>query len=112
MKVLVMFQCIPDEVKLMVVDMTSEEFQELLPAHDHFLGQCLEPSSSAIIEQSLCKVSMAFDARELCDQDKEWMTDEGVDHSWFNRFEGRIAKVESPHTPINVQAFLTTGYLM
>lgn len=117
LKVLVMLQEIPEAVNLMLVEMTHDEFQEVLPAHEQFLGCYSGPRGDAT-NSALCKMHfglLGISYREtpaLEDSDRDWMTEENVDFSWHDRFAGRITKIENAHTALKFDAFLNTGLAM
>lgn len=117
MKVLVMLQEIPESVSLLLVDMTHDEFQELLPAHNQFLGCYSGPRGDAV-NSALCKCNLGFlsqsyrETPPLDESDRDWMAEENVDVSWYDRFAGRITVLDNARTAAKFDAFLNTGLAM
>ncbi|AZV01922.1 hypothetical protein [Aeromonas phage Akh-2] len=117
MKVLVLFEEIPESSMLMLIDMTAEEFAELSPAHGNYLGSYFSPDEKNVINQALCRWNFALQFLQypegvLTKNDKEWMEQSDVDHSWFNRFEGRVLQLTDMHTAGKFDAFINTGLVM
>lgn len=119
MKVLVLYEMYPESSHVMVIDMTAEELAFLAPAHTYLVG-CYSGADDDAISKALCAWNYA-----LIGMDKEpgeevemeydaisWMEDTGVDLSWFNRFAGRITKVESLTQSGSFDAFINTGFAM
>ena len=117
MKVLVLFEEIPETAYVMLIDMTPEEFAELNPAHAHYLGSYSSSDHKDAVSQALCKWNFAiqflhYPEETLSENDKEWMDECSVDHSWFNRFEGRLTQLKDMHTASKFDAFISTGLAM
>lgn len=117
MKVLVLFEEIPESSVVMLIDMTPEEFAELSPAHGKYLGCYNSSDHKDAISQALCRWNFAIQStvcpdRVMDEQDKEWMDECGVDYSWFNRFDGRVIKLTDMHTASKFDAFISTGLIM
>lgn len=117
MKVLVLFEEIPESSVVMLIDMTPEEFAELSPAHGQYLGCYSSSDHKDAISQALCKWDfaiqlMVYPEEAFTDRDKGWMDECGVDHSWFNRFEGRVTPLTAMHTAGKFDAFISTGLVM
>lgn len=117
MKVLVLFEEVPETACVMLIDMTPEEFAELNPAHAHYLGCYSSSDHKDAISQALCKWNfaiqfMVYPEEAITDRDKEWMDECGVAHSWFNRFDGRVTKLIDMHTANKFDAFISTGLVM
>ena len=55
MKVLVLFEEIPESSVVMLIDMTPEEFAELSPAHGQYLGCYSSSDHKDTISQALSK---------------------------------------------------------
>lgn len=117
MKVLVLFEQIPESSMVMVIDMTAEEFAELSPAHGNYLGSYISSDHKDAPSQALCRWNFAIQFLQypedtLSDSDKEWLEECAVDLSWFNRFEGRVLQLEDMHTAGKFDAFINTGLVM
>ncbi|WBF79327.1 hypothetical protein IACHDJAJ_00088 [Aeromonas phage vB_AdhS_TS3] len=117
MKVLVLFEEIPESSMVMLIDMTAEEFAELSPAHGTYSGCYSSSDHKDAINQALCRWNFAiqflqYPDDEFSDSDKEWMDECGVDHSWYNRFEGRVLQLTDMHTAGKFDAFINTGLAM
>lgn len=114
MKVLVLFEEIPETSCVMLVDMTSEEFAELAPAHGQYLGSYSTFDHKDAVSQALSKCNFSihflhYPEEALTEGEKEWMDECGVDSSWFNRFEGRVTLLTDLHTTGKFDAFISTG---
>ena len=117
MKVLVLFEEIPETAYVMLIDMTPEEFAELNPAHAHYLGSYSSSDHKDAVSQALCKWNFAihftvYPEEPLSENDKEWLDECGVDYSWFNRFDGRLTQLKDMHTASKFDAFISTGLAM
>lgn len=55
MKVLVLWEEIPETCKLLMIDMTHEEFMELKAAHSHYIGNYSTTDYADEISQALCR---------------------------------------------------------
>ncbi len=117
MKVLVLFEEIPETSCVMLVDMTPEEFAELAPAHAQYLGAYDTSDLKDSVSQALCKWNFAIQflhypkKEALTEGDKEWMDECGVPYNWFNRFEGRVTVLTDSHTENKFDAFISTGWV-
>lgn len=116
MKVLVLFEEIPETSCVMLVDMTPEEFAELAPAHAQYLGNYSTFDHKDTVSQALCKwifsiQFLRYPEEALTEGEKEWMDECGVDSSWFNRFEGRVTLLTDLHTIDKFDAFISTGLI-
>lgn len=117
MKVLVLFEEIPETSCVMLIDMTPEEFTELSPAHGQYLGCYSTSDHKDSVSQALCKWNFAiqflhYPEDALTEGDKEWMDECGVPYNWFNRFEGRVTVLTDSHTENKFDAFISTGLVM
>ena len=118
MKVLVLWEEIPETCKLLMVDMTHEEFMELKAAHGQYIGSYSTTDYADEISQALCRWNFCIhhlfytDERPMDKYDASWMDECKVDHSWFNRFDGRVAQLTDMHTAGKFDAFISTGLLM
>ena len=117
MKILVLFEKIPETSCVMLVDMTSEEFAELAPAHGQYLGDYSTFDHKDTVSQALCKWNFAihflhYPEKALTEGDKEWMDECGVSYNWFNRFEGRVTVLTDSHTENKFDAFISTGLVI
>lgn len=119
MKVLVLYEMFPESSHVMLIDMTAEEFAYLSYAHTYLVG-CYSGEEDDAINKALCAwnyalVGMAKEPGEEIKMDHDaisWMEDVGVDLSWFNRFAGRITKVENLAQSGSFDAFVNTGFAM
>lgn len=119
MKVLVLYEMFPESSHVMLIDMTQEEFAYLSYAHTYLVG-CYSGEEDDAINKALCAWNYALvgldkapDEEIEMDHDAiSWMEDVGVDLSWFNRFAGRITKVENLAQSGSFDAFVNTGFAM
>lgn len=98
-----------EEPELYVIKMTSEEWDEVKIAHDHYLGECLVGGLDEFKarEDAVTKLALALD-KEPDMYDYAWADEVGIDHSWVGRFN-HIEKVTKG--PIVADELLITGYL-
>lgn len=119
MKVLVLYEMYPESSHILLIDMTAEEFAFLSQANGYLVG-CYSGEDTDAISKALCAwnyalIGMDKEPGEEIEMDYDaisWMEDTGVDLSWFNRFAGRITKVENITQSGSFDAFINTGFSM
>jgi hypothetical protein len=118
MNVLVMYQEIPEDCHLLLINMTPEEFEEVKAAHENFCGCYRTTDHTDAISQALCRWSHALNSVLYSgtigpdDHDKEWMAECGISFDWYNRFSDRAYKLTSIQNAGQFDAFINTGYAM
>lgn len=117
MKVLVLWEEIPENAFLMLIDMTHDEFMALKDAHSHYSGCYNTSDYKDPVSQALCRWNFAiqflkYPEEPLTEGDKEWMQECAVSEDWFNRFEGRVTLMKDVHTAGKFDAFISTGFVM
>ena len=117
MNVLVLYQEIPYDCHLLMVNMTPEEFDQVKAAHENFCGSYSTTDYTDAISQALCRWNFAlssvfYPSSGPSDDDKEWMAECGVSFDWYNRFSDRAYKLTSMHSAGKFDAFVNTGVAM